>query len=138
MDNPEQEEIRNLILNRTLKEEDSYQVLQHLINMTASTQEILRVKSYESLTFHLKKNGVKPQGNVQVDRLSLVHPPTFECSLHLKINGYFKIKYKTTPVSLPMPVEPFEAIYRGIFVQSEQGFLVRNEQVILPENLILQ
>jgi hypothetical protein len=138
MYNPDQEEIKNFIFKRIMSQGDDFEVLKALIMIAAPAQKILKVKSYEKMTFHPKKNGVKPLDDVLIERLSLVHPPSFECALRLKINGYFKIKYKSSAIPLPMPVEPFDAIYIGIIVQSEPVFTIRNERIILPENLILQ
>jgi hypothetical protein len=138
MGNEEQEKISSFILNRIINDVDDYKILKALLLMAEPAQKILKLKSYEELTFHPNKNGVQPVEETQIERLSMVQPPSFECSIRLKLFGYFKIKYKSSGFPLPVPVESFEAVYKGILTQNGGDYSIKNETVVLPENLILQ
>ncbi|MBN2175401.1 MAG: hypothetical protein JW731_14815 [Bacteroidales bacterium] len=138
MAEPKTDEIFQFLIQPLTSEESGYQKLTHLINRTCFSNNIFRLNNLERIDFVPKKGFVKPVGNLKLERLTLVHPPSFEFTQQIELNGYFQIKYKSSTLGIPRKVEPFIANYTGVIILKENGFSIKNESVELPESLKLQ
>jgi len=122
-------EIRGYIKERINDLENGSQRLKALLATAEIEKDLLNIATYENISFCTNGNSVKQVGNIEFDRLSMVHPPSFVFSVKLQIAGYFNVKYKSAKTSLPMHIEPFDVNYSGIAIQHENELEIKNESI---------
>ena len=49
--------------------------------------------------------------------------------MEYQVSGYFKVKYNSTRIPLPIQVEPFNVNYSGILIPKDDEFEIKNEKI---------
>ena len=81
----------------------------------------------------LKTENLKRINALQIDRLTLVYPPSFEFSMDYQVSGHFNVRYNTASNILPILIKPFIVIYSGIIIPKGDHFELKNEKIRIKE-----
>jgi len=125
------EEISKHIQNRISELSNTSDLIKSFFKANEIEKDLLNIASYENAEFCPNNNSVHQLNGIELDRLSLVHPPSFVFSVKLQLSGHFKVKYKSAKTSLPVQIEPFVVIYSGIAIQNEKELEIKSESIDL-------
>lgn len=128
-----QEEFSKQVLNNLLNNESGYNRFSDLLQLANLEKELLQISSYESAELILQRENIKQVGSSQIDRLSLVYPPSFAFSVDFQIKGYFHVKYNSARNPLPIQMEPFIVNYSGIIIPHDENFEIKNEKIEISD-----
>lgn len=125
----------NLILkgvrDRILGDPEGYKFLENLINAAQLCSQLLHVSSCESAVFHIKKELIVPKSDPVAERLILVIPESFAVEWEFSVSGYFSVKHKSLPSSLPQQVDAFNILYSGVAIPGNSQISFKNERIRL-------
>ena len=126
-----QETLSQQVLENIMSNESGLSRFNDLLQLANLEKELLQITSYESAQFNLNRENIKQVHPPKIDRLSLVHPPSFAFSVDYQISGYFNVKYNSANNSLPIQMEPFIVNYSGILIPYDNNFEIKNEKIAI-------
>ena len=126
-----QETLSQQVLENIMSNESGLSRFNDLLQLANLEKELLQITSYESAQFNLNRENIKQVLPPKIDRLSLVHPPSFAFSVDYQISGYFHIKYNSASKPLPIQMEPFIVNYSGILIPYDNNFEIKNEKIAI-------
>ena len=129
-----QEEFSKKALENLMSNESGLNRFNNLLQHAKLEKELLQISSYKSAEFILKPENIKQLRPPQIDRLSLVYPPSFAFSMDYRISGHFNVTYNSASNPLPIQMEPFIVNYSGIFIPKDEGFEMKNEKIEMKED----
>ena len=126
-----QETLSQQVLENIMSNESGLSRFNDLLQLANLEKELLQITSYESAQFNLNRENINQVHPPKIDRLSLVHPPSFAFSVDYQISGYFNVKYNSANNSLPIQMEPFNVNYSGILIPYDNNFEIKNEKIAI-------
>jgi hypothetical protein len=132
---PDPDRMENLIINRIADKGEKFQRLKNLIEIAHIEKQLISISTFEEIFFVPDIENIRIISPPTIDRLTLVHPPSFSYSVEIQVSGFYRIKYKQTNVALPIKVEPFIIQYTGILVEKSENFEFRNEAIRLVQDV---
>lgn len=129
-----QEEFSTKVLENLMSNESGLNRFNNLLQHAKLEKELLQITSYKSAEFILKPENIKQLHLPQVDRLSLVYPPSFAFSIDYQISGHFNVTYNSASNPLPIQMEPFIVNYSGILIPMDESFEIKNEKIEMKEH----
>lgn len=124
-----QEKLSRQVLENLMSSESGLARFNYLLQHAGLEKELLQISSYESTEFILKRKNIKQVRNPDIDRLTLVYPPSFAFSVDYQISGHFNVKYNSANKSLPIQMEAFIVNYSGILILHNDNFEIKNEKI---------
>ena len=124
-----QDAFPKLILENLVSNESGLNRFNDLLQQAKLEKTLLQISSYKSAEFILKTENLKRISGPQIDRLTLIYPPSFEFSMDYQVSGHFNVKYNTASNTLPILVKPFIVTYSGIIIPKGDHFELKNEKI---------
>ncbi len=124
-----QEELSKQVLDNLLSTESGLSRFNYLLQFTNLEKELLLISSYKSAEFILNREKIVQLHPPVIDRLTLVHPPSFAFLIDYQICGYFNVKYNSASNPLPIQMDPFTVNYSGILIPFDDNFEIKNEKI---------
>ena len=128
-----QEEFSKLVLGYLMSSESGLTRFNVILQLAGLEKELLQISSYENAEFILKEENIKQIHQPKIDRLTLVHPPSFAFSVDYQISGHFNVKYNAASNPLPIQMEPFIVNYSGILIPHDASFEIKNEKIVIKD-----
>ena len=128
-----QEVFSKLVLENLMSNESGLNRFNDLLQQAKLEKKLLQISSYKSAEFILKAENLKRINALQIDRLTLVYPPSFEFSMDYQVSGHFNVRYNTASNILPILIKPFIVIYSGIIIPKGDHFELKNEKIRIKE-----
>ncbi len=126
------EKVVKLIESRIINPENNYEKLIGLIENAHLENPLLNISTFEKISFHINPDQVEAYLTPTFERLSLVHPPSFECVFPIRLAGHFMVKYPSSSVALPMQLSALLIEYVVLLIQDQDTFRFKQEHVRLP------
>ncbi len=130
----ELKKIVKVVNSRIIDPENNYVKLVGLIENAHIENKLLNISSFEQISFNLYQDQIDFSITPNIERLSMVHPPSFECIFPILLSGYYLVKYPTSSMALPMQLSAFLIEYVVILIQDKDTYHFKNEHVRLSEN----
>ncbi len=127
------EKLVKLVKSRIIDPKNNYEKLIELIENAHLENTLLNISTFEEVSFHVNHDQVEISLTPSVERLSLVYPPSFECTFSIQLAGHFLVKYPSSNAALPMQLSAFLIEYIVIVVLDQDSYHLKHEHIRLPE-----
>ena len=124
-----EEKFTKALHERIFREVDGRNFLEVLIDSARLHESRLKLTAFETITFTIDRDLVKPLKPPEIQRLVMVFPESFEFQWLLSVSGYFKVTYKRFGSALPHRLEALPVIYSGILIPGRDRLVFRGECV---------
>ena len=124
-----EEKFSKALHERIFREMDGRNFLEVLIDSARLFESQLKITAFESITFTIDRDLVKPLKPPELQRLVMVFPESFEFQWLLSVSGYFMVTYKRFGSALPHRMEGLPVIYSGILIPRKDELVFKSECV---------
>lgn len=116
-------------LEKLMSSESGLSKFNNLLQHAKPEKKLLQISSYKSAEFVLKTENLKQKSSPQIDRLTLIYPPSFEFSMDYEVSGHFNVRYNTASNTLPILMKPFIVTYSGMIIPKGDHVELKNEKI---------